>query len=728
MGNTDTITGTVEKIVFQSPDNGFAVFIVQINQTTSTTVRGHLNSIQPGEQVIIQGAWVMHPKFGKQFEAQSCATSLPTSVLGLKKYLGSGMIKGIGPTYAEKLVNYFGVQALEIIDKYPERLREVPGIGQKRVEMIATAWKDQKDISQVMVFLQDKGISPAYATKIYKKYGQASIAVLNENPYRLAEDIWGIGFKIADQIAQNLGFEKTSIKRIKAGILFAITNTINNGHVYAELQNLKDTTVQLLEIDFEDVSQKIKTALHELHDTDKIKLITHDGQHFVTLPNYYFSEKGIAQKIQTLNQYPSSYLFDLKAIYEQLRVPAYEKEIQLNEEQQHGIMTCLQNKVTVITGGPGTGKTTLIKKLLGVLDEKQLIYRLAAPTGRAAKRINEGTHRHATTLHRLLEFDFTHMGFTKNEQNALQLDFLIIDEASMIDVFLAHAILKAMPLSAHLVLIGDVDQLPSVGAGNILNDLLASGKVASVRLKEIFRQAADSLIIVNAHRINQGEFPVSFLPEAKRDFIYIKEDLPENVPAHLRDIFTNKLSQYGISPENAMVLVPMNRGVVGTQKLNYDLQTILNSGPTEKQIMHAGTTYKLGDRVMQLRNNYDKAVFNGDIGTINDINVEDRMLSISYDERIVEYESNELDELVLAYAISIHKSQGSEYSAAIIPIFMQHFTLLQRNLIYTAITRAKKLCIFIGQPRAIAMAIKNNKGTVRKTFLQQFLTTDLQCR
>lgn len=728
MNNTDTITGTVEKIVFQSPENGFAVFIVQINQTTSTTVRGHLNSIQPGEQVIIQGAWVMHPKFGKQFEAQSCATSLPTSVLGLKKYLGSGMIKGIGPTYAEKLVNYFGVQALEIIDKYPERLREVPGIGQKRVEMIATAWKDQKDISQVMVFLQDKGISPAYATKIYKKYGQASIAVLNENPYRLAEDIWGIGFKIADQIAQNLGFEKTSVKRIKAGILFAITSTINNGHIYVELQQLKETMCQLLEIDFDEVSHKIKTALHELHDTDKIKLLTHDNEHFVTLTHYYFSEKGIAQKIQTLNQYPSSYMFDLKAIYEQLRVPAHEKEIQLNEEQQHGIMTCLQNKVTVITGGPGTGKTTLIKKLLGVLDEKQLIYRLAAPTGRAAKRINEGTHRHATTLHRLLEFDFTNMGFTKNEQNALQLDFLIIDEASMIDVFLAHAILKAMPLSAHLVLIGDVDQLPSVGAGNILNDLLASGKVASVRLKEIFRQAADSLIIVNAHRINQGEFPVSFLPEAKRDFIYIKEDLPENVPAHLRDIFTNKLSQYGISPDNAMVLVPMNRGVVGTQKLNFDLQTILNSGPTEKQIMHAGTTYKLGDRVMQLRNNYDKAVFNGDIGTIDDINIEDRMLSISYDERIVEYESNELDELVLAYAISIHKSQGSEYSAAIIPIFMQHFTLLQRNLIYTAITRAKKLCIFIGQPRAIAMAIKNNKGTVRKTFLQQFLTTDLQCR
>lgn len=728
MNQQDTLTGTVEKIIYQNQENGFAVFVLQVNQKNSTTISGYLNTIQPGEQVTVQGSWTMHPKFGKQFQATQCTASLPTNVVGLKKYLGSGMIKGIGPTYAEKLVNWFGTEILEIIDKYPQRLREVPGIGDKRVEIIAEAWKDQKEISQVMVFLQDKGISPAYAVKIYKKYGQESIAVLNENPYRLAEDIWGIGFKIADQIAQNMGFEKNSVKRIKAGILFAITSAVGNGHLYIELQELKDKTCQLLELELDDVALKIKTALHELHDTDKIKLLTHENEHFVTITQYYFSEKGVAQKVKSLNEYPSSYVFDLNAVYNSLRVQTHEKEIQLNEDQQRGIMACIQNKVTVITGGPGTGKTTLIKKLLATLDDAKLTYRLAAPTGRAAKRITEGTHRHATTIHRLLEFDFTTMGFVKNEQNALQLDFLIVDEASMLDVFLAHAILKAMPLTAHLILIGDVDQLPSVGAGNILNDLIESGKIASVRLKEIFRQAANSLIIVNAHRINQGEFPVSFLPDSKRDFFYIKEDLPENVTGHLRDIFTNKLSTYGITPDNAMVLVPMNRGVVGTQKINYDLQTILNPHATEQQIMHAGTTYKLGDRVMQLRNNYDKAVFNGDIGTITDINTEDRIITVCYDERLIAYESSELDELVLAYAISIHKSQGSEYSAAIIPIFMQHFTLLQRNLIYTAITRAKKLCIFIGQPRAIAMAIKNNKGTVRKTFLQQYLTTDLQCR
>jgi len=732
MDQTDTIGGTIDRIIFQNEENGFAVFLLLMGKDhtkkSSTLVRGYLNSIQPGQEISAQGAWVMHPKFGKQFEATLCTVSVPTSIRGLKKYLGSGMIKGIGPSYAEKIVERFGLKTLEVIDKNPERLREVVGVGEKRVEMIATSWKEQKDISRVMVFLQDKGISPAYAVKIYKKYGHESIAVINENPYRLAQEVWGIGFKIADAIAQNMGFEKTSGKRIKAGILHAITTILGNGHLYAELQTLKNTVCELLEIDLDEVGQTITNELHSLYDGNKIKLLSHDNEHFVTLTGHYNAEKGIALKVLTLSQYPKSHVFDLEQVYATLRTPAHEKEIQLNEDQQRGIMACIQNKVTVITGGPGTGKTTLIKKLLATLDAKELTYRLAAPTGRAAKRINESTHRNAMTIHRLLEFDPMTMGFKKNEDDALKLDFLIIDEASMLDVFLAHAILKAMPLAATLILIGDVDQLPSVGPGNILRDLIESGKIASVRLKEIFRQAQNSLITVNAHRINQGEFPVSFLPDAKRDFLYIKEDVPENVPGILHDIFLNKLSSYGIKPENAMVLVPMNRGAVGTQKLNYDLQQILNPVETEQQIAHAGTTYKIGDRVMQLRNNYDKIIFNGDIGTIADINKEDRTLTINFDERLLEYESSELDELSLAYATSIHKSQGSEYSAAIIPIFMQHFTLLQRNLIYTAITRAKKLCIFIGQSRAIAMAIKNNKTTVRKTFLMHYLTSDLTCR
>ena len=728
MNNVDTITGIVDRLLFHNSDNGFAVFVLQINTNTSTIVKGYVNAIQPGEQLTIQGSWSMHPKFGKQFDAQKCTASLPTSTVGLKKYLGSGMIKGIGPVYAEKLVNYFGNDILDVIDKHPHCLIEVPGIGQKRVEIIAQAWQDQKEISHVMVFLQDKGVSPAYATKIYKKYGQESIAIVNENPYRLADDIWGIGFKIADQIAQNLGFEKTSLKRIKSGLLFAINSTLKVGNLYSEIQDLKSAACVLLEIDQQENSSKLTNALHELYNTDKIKLITYQDKHYVTLTQYYFAEKGIAQKIIALQNYPSHHSFDLDAIYSSMRSPSATHSIHLNENQQRGVMAVLQNKVTVITGGPGTGKTTLIKSLLNILDNARLSYKLAAPTGRAAKRITEGTGRHASTLHRLLEYDFTIMGFAKNEQNALALDVLIIDEASMNDVFLAHAIMKALPLHARIVFIGDVDQLPSVGAGNILNDLIASGQVTSVRLTEIFRQAQDSLIIVNAHKINNGEFPVSFLPDAKRDFVFIKEETPEHVMHHLSDIFKEKLKKYGIRTDDAMVLVPMNKGAVGTQKLNHDLQAILNPSTTVKHILHTGTTYKVGDRVMQLRNNYDKNVFNGDIGYIEDINLEDRVLSVRYDERIVSYESSELDELVLAYAVSIHKSQGSEYAAAIVPLFMQHFTLLQRNLIYTAITRAKKLCIFIGQPRAIAMGIKNNKGTVRLTFLQQFLTSDLQCR
>lgn len=735
MEQHEELTGIVDKILFHNTENGFAVFILQLpskgftdKNNSTTIVRGYLHNIQPGEQVQIAGAWVMHPKFGKQFEAQKCTAQLPSSTLGLKKYLGSGLIKGIGPTYAEKLVDYFGTQVLDIIDKFPERLKEVPGIGEKRIEMIVAGYRDKKEISHIMVFLQDKGISTAYATKIYKKYGQESIAIVTENPYRLAEDINGIGFKIADQIAQNLGFEKNSLKRIKAGILFAISQSLSNGHLYVEAEQLKDVTIELLEIDKEETALTIKNGLNELWSTEKIKLVPYNGERFVTLAMHYYAEKNIATKLLRLQEYPSHYHFNLDTIYSSLRAPENQYDIKLNEDQQRGIMACLQNKVTVITGGPGTGKTTLIKSLLSILDNHKLTYRLAAPTGRAAKRITEGTHRHAVTLHRLLEFDFSNGGFQRNENNALQLDFLIIDEASMIDVFLANAVVKATPLPSHIVFIGDVDQLPSVGAGNVLNDLIASGKITSVRLKEIFRQAQNSLIIVNAHKINQGEFPTSFLPDAKKDFIFIKEDLPENVPAHLKEIFSQTLPRHGIKADDAMVLVPMNRGAVGTQKINYDLQSFLNPGTHGQQIMNAGTTYKIGDRVMQLRNNYDKNVFNGDIGTIKEINTEDRILKVNYDEREVEYESAELDELVLAYAISIHKSQGSEYSAAIIPIFMQHFTLLQRNLIYTAITRAKKLAIFMGQPRAIAMAIKNNKGTVRTTFLQQYLTSDLQCR
>lgn len=727
MQQLEQISGIVDRVIYHNNENGFTIFVVHAKIAKEIFVKATVSSVNAGEQITMTGSWTMHPKFGKQFEANQCTTTAPTTVVGIKKYLASGMIKGIGPVYAEKLVAAFGAEVLEVIDTQPYRLHEVSGIGPKRVEKIITAWQDQKEISHIMVFLQEKSISPTYATKIYKKYGKQSISILQENPYRLADDIWGIGFKIADQIAQNMGIAHDSLKRISSGIIYSLSTFVGLGHLYAKLDELKEKTIELLALEStEENLHKIKLALHDLYNSDKIKLITFNESHYVTSSIYYHSEKGTATRVANLTAYPSRCSFDIPTIYEKLRVA--QDIIALNEDQQHGIITALQHKISIITGGPGTGKTTLIKKMLSILDEHKINYKLAAPTGRAAKRITEGTGKPAVTLHRLLDFNIATMNFAHNEQNALALDFLIIDEASMIDIFLAHAVLRAIPLNAHLILIGDVDQLPSVGAGNFLHDMIASLKIPTIRLTQIFRQAQDSMIILNAHRINHGEFPTTQYEHARHDFIFIKEENPEMVMSHLQKIYSTLLPKHGITHDDAIVLVPMNRGAVGTITLNYNLQQILNGKPTDSFLTYAGTTFKLGDRVMQIRNNYDKLVFNGDIGFIQNIDLIERTIVVNFLGYIVTYEHSELDEVVLAYAISIHKSQGSEFNAVIIPIFMQHFMLLQRNLIYTAITRAKKLCIFIGQPKAISIAIKNNKGLARNTFLTQYLTSDLKCR
>lgn len=726
MNDIEELVGTVDRIVFKNEESNFAVIALNLGHKNSILAKGNASHLQPGQQVCLTGLWVMHQKFGRQFEIQRCSVQLPETRTGLKKYLGSGLIKGIGKVYAEKLVDHFGSEVLTIIDTAPERLKEVGGIGQKRLEQIITAWSDQKEISNLMVFLQDKGVSTAHALKIYKTYGKESVALVTENPYRLSEDIWGIGFKTADAIALKLGLEKNSVKRIKAALLFVISEATTKGHLYCQLDALKEETVTLLELNLQESSDLLKNALHQLYDQDKIKLISYENDHYVTSSVYYFSEKGVASKLLTLVEQKPYKVFDLAAIYKKISSDDG-TSISLNEDQQRGIMACLQNKVTIITGGPGTGKTTLIKKLLEVLDENSCTYRLAAPTGRAAKRMMEGTGRYAMTIHRLLELDVSSMSFVHNEKNALQLDFLIIDESSMIDLFLAHALLKAVPFQAQVLFIGDCDQLPSVGAGNFLNDMMESGKIPVVRLTQIFRQAQDSMIVVNAHRVNRGEFPVSYLPDVKKDFFFIKEEKPEMVIEHLKKIFSSTLPSYKVAFDDATVLVPMNRGSAGTIKLNQDLQILLN--PQERpSIQIANTIFKEGDRVMQIRNNYDKAVFNGDCGTIEALDMVERIMHVRYFERLVEYEFGELNELVLAYTLSIHKSQGSEYAAVIIPLFMQHFMLLQRNLVYTAITRAKRLCIIIGQPKAVAMALANNKMMKRITFLQQFLTSDLACR
>jgi exodeoxyribonuclease V alpha subunit len=726
MQELEALSGIIERFLFQSLDNGFAIFVIQASSNRAITATGYVPNVQVGQEVHLKGRWVLHAKFGKQFEVEQCTSVLPTTLVGLKKYLSSGLIKGIGQTYADRLVNYFGSDILTVIDTNPERLAEVEGMGPKRIEKITTAWRDQKEIADLMIFLQEKEISPSHAARIYKHYRHNARAVLLENPFRLADDIWGIGFATADEIAQKLGFSPHCPERVAAAVMYTITAMAQqNGHLYCELKNLKTKIVTLLKLDTNPTYEELlKHALHKLYDMHKIKLITHQDTHYITLSSYYGCEKSVSQRIKTLLTHSSDISFNNTVIYQLLRVP-HDHELHLNEDQQRGIISCLENKITVITGGPGTGKTTLIKKLLSILDSQRVLYKLAAPTGRAAKRIIEGTGKYAMTIHRLLEFDVGTMSFTHNEHNALKLDFLIIDEASMIDIFLAHAILKALPHKARLILIGDIDQLPSVGAGNVLSDIIASEKVACIRLTQIFRQAQDSLIVVNAHRINHGKFPVTSLPNARRDFILIKEENQESIIEHLKKIFFIELTKHGIRLDDAIVLTPMNRGLVGTYTLNHTLQSLLNPEITHEHVTYSGTTYKRNDKVMQIRNNYDKQVFNGDIGIIDEIDLEDQQLHVNFgDQRIIIYEFDELNELVLAYAISIHKSQGSEYGAVIIPLFMSHYMLLQRNLVYTALTRAKKLGIIIGQTKALAIALQNTKGTERLTFLKQFLIND----
>ena len=718
------LQGQIERITYTNEENGYTIAKVKVyGRRDLVTVVGNFMAPMPGEILKMQGEWANHPKFGEQFKVVHYKSLVPASVAGIEKYLGSGLIKGIGPVMAKRIVKKFEKETLDIIEQEVEKLTEIEGIGRKRIEMIKKAWADQKEIRQVMIFLQSHGVSSAYATKIFKTYGNESIEVVQENPYRLATDIFGIGFLTADRIAEKLGFAKDSELRAEAGILYVLHQLADEGHVYYPFQPLVNKCQEILEVDQEILSR----ALTSLNAEKKIviddlqeKESKADYQ-AVYLAKFHLSETNIAARLKALVNAPKS----IRSIDPDKALKWVQKQldITLAPKQIDAVRRAVTDKVLVITGGPGTGKTTIVNAILKIFVKSGVKLLLAAPTGRAAKRMSEATGYEAKTIHRLLEYSIQKGGFQKNDQTPLRCDLLIVDEASMIDTILMHHLLKAIPPRATFILVGDVNQLPSVGAGNVLHDIIASGAVPVMELNEIFRQAKESLIIVNAHKINQGLMP-AFKPSGHKlaDFYFIEQEEPEKVLGIILELVKERIpKRFGFDPiDDIQVLTPMHKGMVGAGNLNLELQNALNPGPDS--LSRGGKNFRINDKVMQVQNDYEKEVFNGDLGRIVRINLEAQEVTIDFDGKKVPYDYPDLDEVVLAYAISIHKSQGSEYPAVVIPILTQHYVLLQRNLIYTAVTRGKKLVVMVGSKRALAIGIGNDKTRKRYTYLRNRLS------
>lgn len=711
------ITGFLEKVTYQNEQTGFMVARLQeMGKKEPTTIVGNLTGIHIGESLKLTGRWVYHKKFGQQFQVDHYEITVPSTVHGIQKYLGSGLIKGIGPIMAERIVKQFGLKTLEIIEKTPEKLTKVEGIGFKRIEMITTAWAEQKGIREIMVFLQSHGVGAAHSAKIYKQYGDSSISVVRENPYRLAKEIHGIGFLTADKIAQHLGIDPNALIRIRAGLLYVLNQLAEEGHVYYPEALLIRKVQDILKVNEEVIHQALKDLTEDKEII--IENLDSEGHHrAVYLTPSYVAETRVAKKLIELKESPST----VRSIHPEKAIEWIQKElhIQLAAKQKEAILLAATSKVLIITGGPGTGKTTIITAILRIFEQLKLKSLLAAPTGRAAKRMSEATGHEAKTIHRLLEFSPQQGRFKKDQDDPLEADVLIIDEISMVDIHLMFHLLNALPSRAHLILVGDEDQLPSVGPGNVLRDLIHSGSFTVVRLTEIFRQAQESMIVVNAHRINRGEFPLLRVPEQKEssDFYFVQEEDPEKAMRQILDLCRERIpKRFGYDPvRDIQILTPMHKGVIGVTNLNLELQKILN--PDAPSIPHGSRTLRLGDKVMQIVNDYEKEVFNGDIGWITAVHPENREITIEFDRRLITYDYTDLDEVVLAYAISVHKSQGSEYPVVIFPVTTQHYLLLQRNLLYTAITRAKKLVVLIGTQKALAIAINNNKTQLRFTRL-----------
>ena len=701
----------VERITYQNPDNGYSVMKVKVKGYDDlVTLVGNLLEVPAGSVLLCEGDWKVDKRYGSQFVCQSWEEVMPATVYGIEKYLGSGLVKGIGPKFAQLIVRQFGLETIDVIETDIDRLYEVPGIGKKRVEKIRESWEKQKDIKNVMLFLQGHGVSTAYAAKIYRQYGKESIDLVKENPYRLADDIWGIGFKTADSIAAKMGYEKNDLRRCQSGLIYTLNQLANEGHVYAEEEQLVKAALELLEAD----EVPIREALTHMVQTEDLKL----EDEAIYLPPFYFAEVGTTNRLLAL-LHASDQDFTKK-----MNVQALSKEIgiEYDEVQLQAIEEAIRSKVMVLTGGPGTGKTTTTQGIIAALKHMGLRILLAAPTGRAAKRMSEATGMEAKTIHRLLEFN-PKDGYKRNDENPLEGDALIVDECSMIDIILMNNLMKAIPSSMRVVFVGDIDQLPSVGAGNVLRDIIESEKIPVVRLTRIFRQAQTSRIVMSAHAINQGRFPDTSNGK-QTDFFFIQQEEPEKVAEDIVNLVKNRLPKaYSQRVSNIQVLTPMQRGVVGAANLNMALQNALN--PSQIALNRGGYSFRQGDRVMQLRNNYDKDVFNGDLGYVESVDMEERTLLVNFEERLVEYEASELDELTLAYATTIHKSQGSEYPIVVMPVLMTHYVMLQRNLIYTGITRAKKICVLIGTKKALSFAIRNMSVLKRNTKLKERLNPEL---
>lgn len=719
----EKICGTVDTIIFASQDNRFTVLKLS-PEKLSTQITVTLNGIAPliGQLLEIEGEWVKHPKFGQQFKATTYKTVAPTEISGIEKFLASGAINGIGPAMAKKIVAEFGEKTLEVIAKSPNELLKIPGIGKKTAEKISTSYLEQSELTEIMVWLENHGISNTYAGKIFAKYGSFAIDIMEKDIYRLFQDIEGIGFLTADKLAFNLGIQREDKRRIISGIDYALMQLCNNGHCCIPEMALVDKTAKILQVN----NQIIFTILKERIDNGSLNTEVVGGETLIYPPYLYYAEKKVATRLLQLQQATEPLSEDNLSLF--IKVWEKDNQIQLAQKQKEAIKACLHHGVLVLTGGPGTGKTTVIKGILSILKAQGLKIRLAAPTGRAAKRLSETTGQKALTIHRLLEAnnlaqdDNLQLGFSKDINDQLDADVIILDEVSMVDIVLMHHFLNAVPDGCRIILVGDTDQLPAVGPGSVLKDIIRSQKIPAIRLDEIFRQAQTSMIIQNAHIINAGRLPD--IRKQYSDFVFYELNDDTSITQKILDLCTKDLPHEGFDVlKDVQVLSPMHRFLCGVENLNLMLQEQLNPKKNQDELKYSSQTFRVGDKVMHIRNNYQKNVFNGDIGFIQDINNE--KLTVDYFDHIVTYEKNELNELTLAYASSVHKSQGSEYKVVIIPLSTSHYIMLQRNLLYTAITRAKQKVIIIGSKKALMTAIQSNRTQKRYTLLAERLAHKL---